>query len=70
MTFFYLELVFFFFANCSFKEKAYLLIIDFDNFLDDFIREVMNRHFFIIFPDHDVFFLKINTNKFAFFIEE
>jgi len=70
MAFLYFELIFFLFAYGSLKEKANLLIVHFDNLLDDLIREVVNGNFFVVFPYHDVLLFKVNADKLVFTVEE
>ena len=64
-----LKLMFKFLADGSLEQKTDLGVINLHNLLDDFVGEVMDDDLFVIFPDQNVLFLKVETNQLPISIE-
>lgn len=58
-----------FLADSGLEQKTNLGVINLHDFLDDFIGEVMDDDLFVIFPDHNVLFLKVQANQLPISIE-
>ena len=58
-----LKLVFKFLADGGLKQKTDLGVINLHDFLDDLVGEVMDDDLFVVFPNHNVLFLKIEANQ-------
>ena len=58
-----LKLVFKFLADGGLEQKTDLGVINLHDFLDDLIGEVMDDDLFVVFPNHNVLFLKIEANQ-------
>ena len=58
-----LKFVFKFLADGSLEQKTDLGVINLHDFLDDLIGEVMDDDLFVVFPNHNVLFLKIEANQ-------
>ena len=64
-----LKLMLEFLADSGLEQKTNLGVINLHDFLDDFIGEVMDDDLFVIFPDHNVLFLKVQANQLPISIE-
>lgn len=69
VVFFNLKLVLNLFAHGGFEEKTDLSVVDFHHFSDDFVREIVDCHFFIVSPYEDVLLLDVNPNEFLFSVD-